>query len=115
MGLYSSYLHAPVPLRSTVADVSEIRTSSNSTGKSRLILRLDKQAGAVHALGLLKAHEGEDGRRDITEHAIRLLQAPGLGGVSHDKRNLVKSVRCLGCSLLCEHLFGISSALSVYV
>jgi hypothetical protein len=63
---------------------------------------------AVHVLGLLKTHNGENCGCNVAKHAVSLLQAEGLRGVGHDEGNLVGGVRCLGRSLLCEHLLSVA-------
>lgn len=70
-------------------------------------LGLDKQVFASHLLGLLDTHSSQNSRRNVTQDTT-LLEAPALGGVGHDKWNLVESVGCLGGALLIEHLLGIS-------
>jgi hypothetical protein len=67
-------------------------------------LRLDQQARTGHLLRLGKAHDGENGRGNITEDTVGLLEAVALGSVGHDEGNLVEGVRGLGGVLLVEHL-----------
>jgi hypothetical protein len=66
--------------------------------------RLDQQAGTSHLLRLRQTHNCENGRGNITEDAVSLLEAVALGSVGHDKGDLVESVRGLGGVLLVEHL-----------
>jgi hypothetical protein len=74
----------------------------------KLYLGLDKQVGTGHLLGLLDAHGGENGRRNITQDTA-LLEAPALRGVGHNEGNLVKGVGGLGGALLIDHLLGVSA------
>jgi hypothetical protein len=67
-------------------------------------LRLDQQAGTSHLVRLGQTHDGENGRGNITEDTIGLLEAVALGSVGHDEGDLVESVRGLGGVLLVEHL-----------
>jgi hypothetical protein len=67
-------------------------------------LRLDQQAGTGHLVRLGQTHDGENGRGNITEDTIGLLEAVALGSVGHDEGNLVESMRGLWGVLLVEHL-----------
>lgn len=61
-----------------------------------------------HFLGLLEAHQIEQSRCHVTEHAILLLEREACGSICHHERHFVRGVRCLGCLLLRKHLLGVS-------
>lgn len=94
------------------ADVN-CRTSMQGyvRGYSLHALRLDKQAGSGHFFGLFDTHDCKDRWSNISQNAPRLLEAPALWRVGHDEGNMVRRMRCLGCSFLSLHFLGISENL----
>jgi hypothetical protein len=94
--VYESYHSAGISIR-----FQKIFQCLNSLG-------LDQQAGTSHLVGLGQAHDSKDGRSNVTENAVGLLEAVALGSVGHDEGNLVEGVRGLGGVLLVEHLLSVS-------
>ena len=71
-------------------------------------LRPSQKVVSSHLLGNGQSHGSEDCGCHITENTTLLLEAPALGGVCHDERNLVRGVRGLGLSIGELHLLSVA-------
>lgn len=84
------------------------RNHFTQNGARKVSLVLDQEGVAGHLLWLGKTHGGKDRWRNIAKDTISLLQAPPLGRVSHDERDLVGGVGSLWISVWELHLLGVS-------
>jgi len=67
-------------------------------------LSLLQQTSSGHIRGLGQAHNLQHRRRNISQHASILNQAPALRRIRHHERNLIECMTSLRCSLFVQHL-----------
>ena len=83
-------------------------TNASCCFQNLLLVTLDQQARAAHFFRLFQTQDGEDGRCDISKHAVLLLETPALWSIGHDEWYLIGGVGGLRCTLFVNHLFGVT-------